>query len=107
MLADGTYGIFILFGSCCCLMMVYAVVCIPETKNVPLKSIYLLFEGYIIRGATRDTFPSRARSKTLQAHSYVKAHNEDGRRDVKAGDVDTPHVEEKRVWGHCDLFVGA
>lgn len=71
MLANITYGTYLLFGSCCVLMVVYAVFFVPETKNVPLESVHLLFEGHIIRGATRDTWPSRARSKGLQGHSHV------------------------------------
>ena len=72
MLADITYGTYLLFGSCCVLMVVFTITCVPETKNVPLESIHLLFEENIIRGAIRDTFASRARSKALQTHSHVR-----------------------------------
>ena len=53
-------------------MVVFTIVCVPETKNVPLESIHLLFEEDIIRGAMRDTFAGRARSKALQTHSHVR-----------------------------------
>ena len=65
MLADITYGTFLLFEACCVLMGLYAVFCVPETKNVPLESIHLLFENGIIKGCMRDTFPSRTRAKNL------------------------------------------
>ena len=47
LLANITYGTYLLFGSCCVLMIIYTLFCIPETKKVPLESIYLLFEGNI------------------------------------------------------------
>ncbi|EGP89400.1 uncharacterized protein MYCGRDRAFT_56726, partial [Zymoseptoria tritici IPO323] len=66
MLAKITYGTFLLFGSCCILMVVFTVFCIPETKGVPLESIHLLFEGGIVKGALRDTVPRLARGRLLQ-----------------------------------------
>ncbi|KAF2090704.1 MFS quinate transporter-like protein QutD [Saccharata proteae CBS 121410] len=66
MLANITYGTFLLFGACCICMLIYAVFCVPETKNVPLESVYLLFEGDIVKGATRDTLPRLTRSKELR-----------------------------------------
>lgn len=80
MLANITYGTFLLFGACCVLMGLYAVFFVPETKNVPLESIHLLFENGIIKGCTRDIFPSRARAKDLQLHSHVS--DEQVRKDV-------------------------
>lgn len=68
MLARITYGTFLLFGACCICMAFYAVCCVPETKNVPLESIQLLFEGNIIKGCLRDTVPRHSRAKTLQNH---------------------------------------
>lgn len=65
MLADITYGTFLLFGSCCILMAVYAVFCVPETKGVPLESIHLLFEGSIVKGALRDVVPGRSRAAEM------------------------------------------
>jgi len=50
------------------MMVVYAVLCVPETKGVPLESIYMLFEGNIVAGATRDVVPRFSRAKHL-AHS--------------------------------------
>lgn len=66
MLADITYGTFLLFGSCCILMVVFTVLCVPETKGVPLERIHLLFEGGIVRGAVRDTVPGKTRARLLQ-----------------------------------------
>ena len=60
-----TYGTFLVFGSACIIMVVYAVLCVPETKGVPLESIYMLFEGNIIAGATRDVVPRLSRAKHL------------------------------------------
>lgn len=69
MLSDITYGTFLLFGSCCIIMGVYTIFCVPETKNVPLESIHHLFEGqHIIRGCIRDTIPRLSRAKQLQHH---------------------------------------
>jgi MFS transporter, SP family, sugar:H+ symporter len=71
MLADITYGTFLLFGTLCILMTIFAVVCVPETKNIPLESIHVLFEKNIIRGCIKDTVPRHSRAKTLQKHSAV------------------------------------
>lgn len=68
MLADITYGTFLLFGTCCIIMGIYTIFFVPETKNVPLESIHLLFEGSIIKGCITDTVPSRSRAKQLQHH---------------------------------------
>lgn len=66
MLADITYGTFLLFGACCLLMVVYTIFFVPETANVPLESIGVLFEGNIIAGALKDTIPGHSRARTLQ-----------------------------------------
>lgn len=68
MLDEITYGTFLLFGSCCIVMGIYTVFCVPETKNVPLESIHHLFEENIIRGCIRDTVPRYTRAKQLQHH---------------------------------------
>ncbi|OJD33496.1 uncharacterized protein BKCO1_3000042 [Diplodia corticola] len=68
MLDQITYGTFLLFGACCIIMLVYAVLCVPETKGVPLESVNLLFDGNIIAGATKDTIPRYSRAKKLQNH---------------------------------------
>lgn len=60
-----TYGTFLVFGSACCIMVVYAILCVPETKGVPLESIHLLFQGNIVAGATRDVIPRRSRAKHI------------------------------------------
>lgn len=80
-------------------MAVYAILCVPETKNIPLESIHMLFEGNIISGATRDTIPRFSRAKTLKAHSHVR--DEDVEKDIykaamqaKAG---TAHVESANL----------
>ncbi|KAH7091515.1 general substrate transporter [Paraphoma chrysanthemicola] len=68
MLHDITYGTFLLFGSSCIIMGVWAIFCVPETKGVPLESIGELFEGDIIRGCVQDTIPSKTRAKQLRNH---------------------------------------
>lgn len=78
MLAQITYGTFLLFGGCCLLMLIYAIFCVPETKGVPLESVGLLFEGNIIAGATKDLV-SGARAKKLRDHHLA---------DVRHVDVD-------------------
>lgn len=70
MLAQITYGTYLLFGSCCAVMLLYAVFCVPETKGVPLESIGVLFEGNIIAGATSDTI-SGVRARRLREHHHV------------------------------------
>lgn len=71
MLTNITYGTFLLFGSCCILMAIYTVFCVPETKGVPLESISILFEGSIIKGATMDTIPRYSRARKLQNATKV------------------------------------
>ncbi|PQE22026.1 quinate permease protein [Rutstroemia sp. NJR-2017a BBW] len=66
MLSGITYGTFLLFGACCVVMTIYAVVCVPETKNVPLERVHLLFEGEIIKGAFKDTLPRFRRAQKLR-----------------------------------------
>ncbi|KAF4313321.1 Sugar/inositol transporter [Botryosphaeria dothidea] len=68
MLDDIGYGTFLLFGACCIIMLFYAILCVPETKGVPLESVNLLFDGNIIAGATKDTIPRYSRAKKLQNH---------------------------------------
>jgi SP family sugar:H+ symporter-like MFS transporter len=45
---------------------------VPETKGVPLESIYMLFEGSIVAGATRDTVPKHSRARHLTHASNVE-----------------------------------
>jgi hypothetical protein len=71
MLADITYGTFLLFGSCCILMFVYTVFMVPETKGIPLESINVLFEGNIIKGCIQDTIPRHSRANKLNAHQFI------------------------------------
>ena len=77
MLARITYGTFLVFGSACIVMVVYAVLCVPETKGVPLESIYMLFEGNIIAGATRDVVPRFSRAKHLANSSNEGRYRDD------------------------------
>lgn len=79
-----TYGTFLVFGSACIIMVVYAVLCVPETKGVPLESIYMLFEGNIIAGATRDVVPRLSRAKHL-ANSSNEGRYRDGEDDEEGG----------------------
>lgn len=74
MLAKITYGTFLVFGTSCVLACLYAVFCIPETKNVPLESIYLLFEGDIIKGCINDVVPKESRARKLKTHSHNIQH---------------------------------
>lgn len=95
MLANITYGTFLLFGAFCVVMLLYAVFCVPETKGVPLESVNLLFEGNIIAGATKDTIPSSSRARTLQAHSLVTGGvrwGDDGGKAVEDVEQDEGHV---------------
>lgn len=71
MLTNITYGTFLLFGSCCIAMTLWVIICVPETRGVPLESIGLLFEGNIIHGAIRDTMPRRSRAKQLRHATNV------------------------------------
>ena len=96
MLSNITYGTYLLFGSCCVLMVLFTFICVPETKNVPLESIHLLFEEDVVRGAIRDTFPSRARSKALQAHSHVRG-DESLERAAESGKAIAQHLEAARL----------
>lgn len=66
MLTDITYGTFLLFGSCCILMTIYTIFCVPETKGIPLEKMALLFEGSIIKGATLDTIPRLSRAREIR-----------------------------------------
>lgn len=88
MLARITYGTFLLFGSCCIVMLLYAVFCVPETKGVPLESVNLLFEGNIIAGATKDTIPRYSRAKKLQLHSLANGGSWDVADGKGTGDAD-------------------
>jgi SP family sugar:H+ symporter-like MFS transporter len=86
MLADITYGTFLLFGSLCLVMGIWTVFCVPETKGVPLESIGELFEGNIIRGCIQDTFPKSSRAKRLRHH-----HNTFNTHDVDSVTGDVPN----------------
>lgn len=96
MLDKITYGTFLLFGSACIIMGFYAVVCVPETKNVPLESIHLLFEGNIIKGCIRDTIPRYTRAKQLQNHHNTNDADADSVMGGKPGPkgVVRQHIEE-------------
>lgn len=59
------------------MMVLYAIICVPETKGVPLESISLLFEGRILRGAIMDIFPSRTRAKHLRETTNVNHDGDD------------------------------
>ncbi|KAF2140395.1 uncharacterized protein K452DRAFT_230697 [Aplosporella prunicola CBS 121167] len=94
MLDNITYGTFLLFGACCLLMMVYAVVAVPETKGVPLERVHLLFDGGagtggrasgrgIVAGALWDTVPSRTRARKMKAMWAQEGEGTEGSADVK------------------------
>ncbi|PVH99163.1 general substrate transporter [Periconia macrospinosa] len=96
MLADITYGTFLLFGGCCVLMGVYVVFCCPETKGVPLESIHHLFAGNIIAGCIRDTIPRFARAKQLQGSHATADIDSNGKAGTgrKGAGADVHHIEE-------------
>lgn len=89
MLSDITYGTFLLFGTCCIVMVIYTIFCVPETKGVPLESIHVLFEGSIIKGAIRDTIPKYSRARLLQ-----NGNNDEREVSVAGKDIDE-HVEHR------------
>ena len=92
MLADITYGTFLLFGSCCIVMGIYTIFFVPETKGVPLESIHLLFEDSIIAGCVMDTFPSKSRAKKIRDTHYAdEVEDIDGGAPSKNRSVE--HVE--------------
>jgi len=80
MLSEITYGTFLLFGSCCVIMSVYAVFFIPETKGVPLESIHELFEGNIMKGALQDAWPSASRARKYQRQRKATGVGLEGQR---------------------------
>ena len=83
---------FLLFGSCCIVMGIYAIFFVPETKGVPLESIHLLFEGNIIAGCVKDTFPSTSRAKKIgNTHYADEVEDIDGGAPKKNRSVE--HVE--------------
>ena len=99
MLSNITYGTFLLFGCASTLACLYAIFCVPETRRVPLESVYLLFEGSIIKGCVNDVFPSRSRARELQTHSHdVHSHymsDNEGDRSIEAEHkTNAVHIEE-------------
>lgn len=95
MLSGITYGTFLLFGTCCILMGIYTVFCVPETKNVPLESIHHLFEGDIIRGCIKDTVPRYSRARQLQHHHATNDAESDAGTAGKSGGVTgVQHIED-------------
>lgn len=95
MLDEITYGTFLLFGAACIMMGFYALVCVPETKNVPLESIHLLFEGDIIKGCIQDTIPRRSRAKMLQNHHVTNGEASDmDDEPVGKGNAAVRHIED-------------
>jgi MFS transporter, SP family, sugar:H+ symporter len=89
MLAEITYGTFLVFGSACIVMVLYTVLCVPETKGIPLESIHLLFKNNIVAGATRDTVIGKTRAKTMATISIVEKLDDD-----ELDKVDTVRVEK-------------
>ncbi|KAB8298648.1 hypothetical protein EYC80_000827 [Monilinia laxa] len=85
MLSGITYGTFLLFGGFCILMTGYAIVCVPETMNVPLERIHTLFEGDIIKGALKDTVPRWRRSNYLREMRRDGDTEESGKVDGNNG----------------------
>lgn len=95
MLSGIPYGTFLLFGSCCIIMGVYTIFCVPETKGVPLESIHHLFEGNIIAGCIKDTIPRYSRAKQLQQHHVTNDDSSEmGKSASKGLRSDVQHVEQ-------------
>jgi MFS transporter, SP family, sugar:H+ symporter len=84
MLAEITYGTFLVFGSACIVMVIYTVICVPETKGIPLESIHLLFKNNVIAGATRDTIIGKTRAKTMAGVSIAGKMDDD---DLDKADI--------------------
>ena len=100
MLAKITYGTFLLFGSCSILMGVYTLFCVPETNNVPLESIDMLFEGNIIRGCVIDSIPKKSRARALKSHSHYRDQSyflKDEDHPGKNSEVTATCVEDLRL----------
>ncbi|GAB7331250.1 hypothetical protein MBLNU13_g02711t1 [Cladosporium sp. NU13] len=95
MLAKITFGTFLVFGSACIVMVVYAIMCVPETKGVPLESIHMLFQGNIIAGATRDTIPRYSRAKHLSQLNSGESgeHYDDEEGSIGKNGSMSSHVE--------------
>ncbi|KAI1673654.1 quinate permease [Pyrenophora tritici-repentis] len=93
MLDNITYGTFLLFGSLCIVMGIWAVFCVPETKGVRLESIGELFEGSIIKGCIQDTIPSKSRARQLRHHHATEAADGDG----DASSMKSGHGKARRV----------
>jgi SP family sugar:H+ symporter-like MFS transporter len=91
MLAKITYGTFLLFGSLCIAMGIWAVLCVPETKGVPLESIGELFDGDIIKGCVQDLFPSKSRARQIR-----------NREDMRDADVDSVNADAPRKGARVD-----
>lgn len=96
MLNKITYGTFLLFGSCCVAMTLWVIICVPETRGVPLESIGVLFEGNIIQGAIRDTMLRRSRATQLRhaTNVNIERHDED---DDEREIIISPAEHIKRV----------
>ncbi|KAI0999521.1 hypothetical protein K3495_g8678 [Podosphaera aphanis] len=67
MLNQNTTGTFLFFGACSICGFIYALICVPETTNVPLERINELFEKNTLKGAFFDTFPRYRRSRIIFA----------------------------------------
>ena len=77
MISDLGYGAYFFFGAILICMGIWSFFCVPETKGVPLESIYMLFEGNIIAGATRDVVPRFSRAKHLANSSNEGRYRDD------------------------------
>lgn len=77
MLTTITYGTFLLFGVCCFIMSIYALLCVPETRGIPLELVGTLFEGNIMEGALRDAFPRDSRARKYKDANETARDDED------------------------------
>jgi MFS transporter, SP family, sugar:H+ symporter len=94
MLANITWGTFLVFGMSCILMATFAAIFVPETKNVPLETVHLLFDGRIstiVRNAFKDIRPKHQRAKELRERHLVSHVAED-----RASSGDDEDLEKSR-----------
>jgi hypothetical protein len=84
-------------------MATFAAIFVPETKNVPLETVHLLFEGRIstiVRNAFKDIRPKYQRAKELRERHLVSHAVEDG-----ASSGDDEDLEKSRDKRQVEEFL--
>ena len=103
MLANITWATFLVFGMSCILMATFAAIFVPETKNVPLETVHLLFEGKtsaVVRNAIKDIRPKHQRANELRERHLVSHSAED-----MASSGDNEDVEKSTGTRQVESFV--